>query len=178
MLLAATAGFLLILPAVASFNDLLTAWLMQTGLDRPVELAAPLEARMVAAILSLTGIQTAASGPRIAVTDGTGHVSQLWIAWNCVGWQSLILLGISLAAGLQGRHSWEVRIQVILAGLLGTILVNLLRISAVGVLVVEVGRVPAQVFHDYGGTLLVMAWLFGFWALANGWLVRAGGGER
>ena len=83
---------------------------------------------------------------------------------------------LAFPKGVGGLHT--LRLQVILAGLLGTVLVNLLRISAVGVLVVEVGRVPAQVFHDYGGTLLVMAWLFGFWAVANSWLLRAGGGER
>ena len=33
------------------------------------------------------------------------------------------------------------------------------------------GQLPAVLFHDYGGTLLVVGWLFAFWALASRWLL-------
>ena len=33
------------------------------------------------------------------------------------------------------------------------------------------GYVPAVLFHDYGGTLLIVAWLFTFWLIAYRWLV-------
>jgi exosortase/archaeosortase family protein len=101
------------------------------------------------------------------VRDSAGHVTRLWVAWNCVGWQSMALLTISLAAGLQGSQSWAIRVQVVLIGFLGTLAVNLLRIAAVGVLAAWVGHLPAVLFHDYGGTLLVVGWLFAFWGLAN-----------
>jgi hypothetical protein len=33
------------------------------------------------------------------------------------------------------------------------------------------GYTPAILFHDYGGTLLLVAWLFTFWLIAYRWLV-------
>ena len=170
-LLAGAAVLLLLLPAVNSVDDLLAAWLAGTGLDRLVAVMAPLEARLAAALLGLAGINAGASGPEISVTDSSRHVTRLLVAWNCVGWQSLALLAISLVAGLQGRTPWDVRVQVVLLGFLGTLTVNLVRIAAVGVLAAWVGHLPAVLFHDYGGTLLVVGWLFAFWGLANRWLL-------
>jgi exosortase/archaeosortase family protein len=172
-LLAGAAVLLLLLPAVNSVDDLLAAWLASTGLDRLVAIAAPLEARLAAGLLDLAGISAGVSGPDISVRDSAGHVTRLWVAWNCVGWQSFALLLISLVAGLQGRESWDVRLQVVLLGFLGTLTVNLLRIATVGVLAAWVGQLPAVLFHDYGGTLLVVGWLFAFWGLANRWLLGA-----
>jgi exosortase/archaeosortase family protein len=170
-LLAGAAVLLLVLPAVNSVDDLLAAWLAGSGLDRWVAIAAPVEARLAAALLNLVGISAGAVGPEISVRDAAGHVTRLWVAWNCVGWQSVALLALSLAAGLQGRQPWDVRLQVVLIGFLGTLTVNLVRIAAVGVLAAWVGQLPAVLFHDYGGTLLVVGWLFAFWGLANRWLL-------
>jgi hypothetical protein len=33
-------------------------------------------------------------------------------------------------------------------------------------------------FHNYGGTLLVVGWLFAFWALANRWLLGSPAEEQ
>jgi hypothetical protein len=33
------------------------------------------------------------------------------------------------------------------------------------------GYLPAVLFHDYGGTLLTVAWLFGFWTIAYRWIL-------
>jgi exosortase/archaeosortase family protein len=170
-LLAGAAVLLLLLPAVNSIDDLLAAWLASTGLDHFVAIAAPLEARLAAALLDMAGVSAGATGPDISVRDSAGHVTRLWVAWNCVGWQSVALLTMSLAAGLQGHESWAVRIQVVLIGFLGTLIVNLLRIAVVGLLAAWLGQLPAVLFHDYGGTLLVVGWLFAFWALANRWLL-------
>jgi exosortase/archaeosortase family protein len=170
-LLAGAAVLLLLLPAVNSVDDLLAAWLAGSGLDRWIAIAAPVEARLAAALLNLAGISAGSSGPEISVRDSTGHITRLWVAWNCVGWQSVALLGLSLAAGLQGRESWDVRLQVVLIGFMGTLTVNLVRVAAVGMLAAWFGQLPAVLFHDYGGTLLVVGWLFAFWALVNRWLL-------
>ncbi|MBJ7598443.1 exosortase/archaeosortase family protein [Candidatus Nephthysia bennettiae] len=170
-LLAGAAVLLLLLPAVNSVDDLLAAWLAGSGLDRWVAIAAPVEARLAAALLNLAGVSAGSSGPEISVRDSAGHVTRLWVAWNCVGWQSVALLGLSLAAGLQGRQSWDVRLQVVLIGFMGTLTVNLVRVAAVGMLAAWFGQLPAVLFHDYGGTLLVVGWLFAFWALVNHWLL-------
>jgi hypothetical protein len=41
-----------------------------------------------------------------------------------------------------------------------------LRIAAVAFIAARFGYVPALLFHDYGGVLLGVAWLFLFWEVA------------
>jgi exosortase/archaeosortase family protein len=112
-----------------------------------------------------------ASNGYLVVWPGTAHAQTLYISWNCIGWQSLILLGISLATGLRGNYTWPARAQVAILGVLGTIFVNLFRVTLVCVLAALAGRLPAVIFHDYGGTVLIVVWLFGFWALADRWIL-------
>jgi exosortase/archaeosortase family protein len=88
-----------------------------------------------------------------------------------VGWQSLILLGLSLMVGLRGPMSLSTRFEVIALGVLGTVLVNIARITAVSLLAALAGYLPAVLFHDYGGTLLIVGWLFAFWVLVYRWLI-------
>jgi exosortase/archaeosortase family protein len=77
----------------------------------------------------------------------------------------------SLVTGLRGNYTWAARIQVTLIGSLGTICLNLVRVAAVCLLAATWGRLPAVLFHDYGGTLLIVGWLFAFWALADRWIL-------
>lgn len=53
----------------------------------------------------------------------------------------------------------------------GSVLVNLARIAIVGILAAAAGYLPAILFHDYGGTLLLVAWLFAFWFITYRWLL-------
>ena len=122
-LLAGLSLILLALPFVTTYNDLLTSWAMQLGVAQPLQSVSPVEARMVVALLQLVGIHAAASGSDLVVWGASGQPTDLFISWNCIGWQSLVLLGISLAVGLRGRYALEARIQVFLFGLLGTVLV-------------------------------------------------------
>ena len=73
--------------------------------------------------------------------------------------------------GLRGPMTLADRIQVIALGVLGTMLVNITRITVVCLLAALAGYLPAVLFHDYGGTLLLVAWLFTFWMVAYRWLV-------
>jgi exosortase/archaeosortase family protein len=173
-LLVAACLILLALPFVTTYNDLLTAGAMRIGVVGPLQSVSPIEARMVVALLQLFGIHVAAAGSQLVVW-GPGGPTNLFISWNCIGWQSLILLAVSLAVGLRGGHSREAGAQVILIGLFGTVLVNLLRVSIVCVLAATVGSAPALVFHDYAGTLMTIAWLFAFWAVAQRWILGPAG---
>ena len=167
--LAACCLMLLALPFVTSYNDLLTAAGMRIGVAGPLQAVSPLEARMVVALLRLIGAHAAAAGSELVVW-GPGGPTNLFISWNCIGWQSLVLLGLSLIAGLRGG-SREAGAQVIAIGFLGTLLVNVLRVTAVCLLAATAGRWPAVVFHDYAGTLLTIGWLFAFWAAVQRWLL-------
>jgi exosortase/archaeosortase family protein len=170
-LLALLCALLMLLPLVTTFDDLLTAWAMQLGANSPLQTIVPVEARMVVGLLGLAGLHAAASGSHLIVWDGAGVMHTLYISWNCIGWQSLVLLGVSFLSGLSGRHAIEARVQVIVIGVAGTMLLNLLRVAAVAGIAATVGVTPAVLFHDYGGTILVVAFLFGFWTFAQRWIL-------
>jgi exosortase/archaeosortase family protein len=173
-LLALSCGLLMLLPLVTTFDDLLTTWAMQLGANSPLQEIVPVEARMVVGLLGLVGIHAAASGSYMVVWDGAGVMHSLFISWNCIGWQSLVLLGVSLMTGLRGRHPVEARAQVIVIGVAGAMLLNLLRVAAVAAIAATIGVTPAVLFHDYGGTLLVITYLFLFWMFAQRWILAAG----
>jgi exosortase/archaeosortase family protein len=170
-LVAITCALLMVLPFVTTFDDLLTTWALQLGANNPLQGIVPVEARMVVGLLGAVGIHAAASGSHIVIWDGAGSMHTLFISWNCIGWQSLILLGISFFAGLRGQQSLEARVQVVLIGIAGTMLLNLMRVAAVAAIAATIGQSPAILFHDYGGTILVVAWLFAFWIFAQRWIL-------
>ena len=171
MLLALSAVILSVLPFVSTFDEALTALGMRLGIGAPLQAVVPLEVSLTAALLTLFGIHAGAAGDHLVVWGPSGVPQTLLISWNCVGWQSMILLGLSFAVGLRGPIAWASRLEVILVGILGTVLVNLARIAIVGVLAAAAGYLPAVLFHDYGGTLLLVAWLFLFWLIAFRWLL-------
>ncbi|TMF10477.1 MAG: hypothetical protein E6I37_12105 [Chloroflexi bacterium] len=171
MLLAVTAVLLVVLPFVSTFDDLLTVIGMRLGIAAPLQWIVPAEVRVTVVVLGLFGMHAGAAGNQLVVWNANGAPQTLFISWNCVGWQSLILLGLSLMVGLRGPMTLATRVQVIALGVLGTILVNIVRITVVCALAALAGYVPAILFHDYGGTLLLVTWLFTFWVIAYRWLV-------
>jgi exosortase/archaeosortase family protein len=162
-LIAITCALLMLLPFVTTFNDLLTSWALALGANNPLQGIVPVEARMVVGMLGLVGVHAAASGSYLVIWDSAGSMHSLYISWNCIGWQSLILLGVSLFSGFRGQQSFEARAQVVLIGIAGTILLNLMRVAAVAAIAATWGQTPAVLFHDYGGTVIVVVWLFAFW---------------
>jgi len=166
-LIAITCALLMLLPFVTTFDDLLTSWALALGANNPLQGIVPIEARMVVGLLSLVGVHAAASGSYLVIWDSAGSMHTLFISWNCIGWQSLILLGASLFSGLRGRQPLEARAQVVLIGVAGTMLLNLTRVAAVAAIAATAGETPATIFHDYGGTILVVVWLFAFWIFAQ-----------
>lgn len=170
-LIALTCALLMLLPLVTTFDDLLSSWAMQFGANNPLQTIVPAEARMVVSMLSVIGVHAAASGSHLVVWDGAGAMHVLFISWNCIGWQSLILFGVSLISGLRGGHSFEARAQVVCIGVAGTMLLNLLRVAAVALIAATLGVAPAILFHDYGGTILFVGFLFAFWMFAQRWIL-------
>jgi hypothetical protein len=39
------------------------------------------------------------------------------------------------------------------------------------------GHLPALIFHDYGGTVLMIGWLFVFWIAVQRWILIAPASE-
>lgn len=167
LLLILTSVILLILPFVTTFNEFLTRVVMSLGLDAILEgWVVPTEVRMIAVMLRLFGIQASVSRSSLYLIKG-GSTLPIYISWNCVGWQSFILFAITLLTGLQGPHTQRSRVETIFVGLLGTFWINLLRIVAVCVVAFFWGQLPAVIFHDYGGTIVILVWLVFFWYFAT-----------
>jgi exosortase/archaeosortase family protein len=177
-LLAMGCALLMLLPLVTTFDDFLTSWALQLGANNPLQSIVPVEARMVVSLLGLIGVRAAAAGSDIVVWDGIGSMHTLFISWNCIGWQSLVLLGMSFFSGLRGRQPVASRLQVIVIGVCGTMLLNLARVAAVAALEATWGHLPALIFHDYGGTILVIGWLFVFWIVVQRWILVAPASDR
>jgi exosortase/archaeosortase family protein len=171
MLLALTAVALMVLPFVSTFDDLLTVIGMRLGIAAPLQSIVPAEVDVTVFMLGLLGIHAGAAGNQLVVWNSSGAPQTLFISWNCVGWQSLILLGLSLMVGLRGPMALTTRLEIIVLGVVGTVLVNIARITVVCLLAALAGYLPAVLFHDYGGTLLLVGWLFAFWLLTYRWLV-------
>ena len=172
LILIMAAVLLMILPFVTTFNEFLTRIVETTGLDALLtDWVVPLEARMLAVILGFLGINSQVSTTTIYLDKG-GLFLPVYISWNCVGWQSFILFAGTLATGIQGPFTRASKIEVMVVGFLGTFFVNLFRIAAVALVAYQFGQLPAVIFHDYGGTIMILLWLFGYWWFSHGWLLE------
>ena len=87
----------------------------------------------------------------------------LELQWNCLGWQSAVLLLASFLTGFQGKFSKISRLEVLIIGVLGTYLINFLRIFIVGFFAVFFGSLPARIFHDWFSLMFVLIWFFVYW---------------
>lgn len=164
LLLALSALLLLFLPFVTTFNEILTVLIMKVRLYRLIqEFIVPFEAKMVTVILRLFGITAFPTLTSVKIGSFTTVGNNVTISWNCVGWQSFILLVITFLTGLQGSFRLTSKIQTIVIGVLGTFLINILRISLVVIFAYRVSPVLALIFHDYFSTILIIIWLFFFW---------------
>jgi exosortase/archaeosortase family protein len=172
LVLIMAAILVMILPFVTTFNEFLTRIVETTGMDRFLtDWIVPIEARMLAVILRLVGIPSMVSTTSIYLDKG-GFYLPIYINWNCVGWQSFILYAITLITGIQGPFTKASKIEAMVVGFLGTFLVNLLRIASVAVVAYIWGQLPAVIYHDYGGTLIILVWLFIYWWFSHGWLLE------
>lgn len=172
-LIVAASLIFLTLPFTTAFNEFLTNVVVKLQLYTLIEsFVAPLVARMTAAILQYGfGVQAGASGQFLAIEAG-GRSVGVQIVWNCVGWQSLILYGFTIVTGLRGSYTRTSKAVCVLIGLQATILLNVTRIALLVLVALFWGRLPAVIFHDYGGTLLVLIWLVAFWELSYRYILQ------
>jgi exosortase/archaeosortase family protein len=169
VLAGAAAVLLLLTPLVATLDDLLAALAQSSGLDALVAGIAAPEARVVAAALNLVGVRAASDGAILWVFGD--HPVKLVIGWNCVGWQGLVIFGLTLLVGLRRQEHWEAYLHVLTIGILGTVVINLLRIMLVSMLAASAGYYPAIFVHDWAATLFTVVWLAGFWVFAQRWIL-------
>lgn len=165
-LVAVAAVALMVMPVFSTFGELLTNAALATGLDAALgSWIAPLEARLVHGALAMAGLSAYPDGSLLSISDGARSTT-IYISWNCVGWQTVAFLALSLATGLQGEYTWRSRAETAVLGVLGVLLLNLARITAVALVAFHLGPLPAAIVHDYGSVLATLAFLFAFWAFA------------
>lgn len=159
IIFALLAVLLAVLPFLVSFNEVLTHLVESFRLYMWIQKRiVPLEVKMIAVLVKPLGIDF------VAHPDGM-TVKGLYagMTWNCIGWQSLLLLIITLIVGLRGNYTFWSKIETILIGLLGTFLVNLLRMVLIVIILAVSRPLFAVVFHDYLAAIATIIWLFVFW---------------
>jgi exosortase/archaeosortase family protein len=165
-LIAVASIALLILPFFSTFGELLTKAAMAAGFDAWLgQWIAPAEGKLVHGVLALIGIPSAYEGSLLYVGSGPGSLA-LYISWNCVGWQTVLFLLVSMATGLQGEYTLRSRLETVALGVLGIAMLNVLRITVVAVVAYLFGQLPAVIVHDYGSIIATVAFLMAFWAFA------------
>lgn len=167
IILAAVAVTLMVLPLLAALNSFLTEVFNRAKWYQPIQrYVVPWEARLVAAALYPLGIKTRiTTGPgRFAFYMVRGReIVPVDLAWNCLGWQSSLLLIVSLVAGLRREFTNISRLECIVFGLFGTLLVNILRMVLIAAGIFYINEFFAKVLHDYVMTLMSLVWLLFFW---------------
>jgi len=154
---------LLLLPLFSTTSELMAKIINNLGWGRFISnFIVPFETRAIAGIIQLFGYQVQAA-PKTVSIFRNGAWETVWISWNCIGWQSIILFGITLIVGLQGNFKRIAKLECIAIGILGTILVNFLRIALVTYLIFNFNFIPAAVLHDYLSAFVLIIWLFFFW---------------
>lgn len=158
---------LLLMPFVTTFNEFVTRVVEQVEIYKMLQdWVAPYHIKVVTGLLNLFGIESFSSIDRIHMAKLSETIS-VYISWNCIGWQSFILLIITAFIGLKGPFTITSKIEALLIGVLGTILMNIFRISLVALIAYYFGNMPAVIFHDYISTLIIIAWLISYWIFVH-----------
>ena len=142
---------LIILPFWTSFQDFLTRFIMRVGWYRSLQnVIVPYELRIIGSLLTLLRFPVRVGRAYIEWTRAGGGSEVIYLAWNCIGWQTILLFVITLFSGLSGRHTFLSKLETLAIGILGTYLVNILRLALVVVVYFFVGRIERFVCFFLG----------------------------
>lgn len=166
-ILIVTSILLLILPLIVTFSTVLTTFFEKMQWYRILQdFVVPFESKLVAVIIKFVGIAgkvTTGSDFSLILVKTGGEMIPITLEWNCLGWQSMILLGITLISGLRGNHTIMSKIETVLIGIIGTFLINLLRMSFIVSLSYYWNSFAAIIIHDYFASFIALIWMVLFW---------------
>lgn len=171
LLLLGLVVMLTILPVVTTFNASLTQLFNKIGFYKTIQdNLVPFEAKMVVSAVRTLGVPAFLSdGNQEFLKEADFFLLKdneyypVDMQWNCLGWQSLLLLLISFGIGLQGGHKKLSIIECMLIGIIGTFLINIFRMVFITIGLYYVNTIFALLIHDYFAALTTIAWLFFFW---------------
>jgi exosortase/archaeosortase family protein len=165
---------LLVLPFWVSFQDLLTRGVMSVGWYKSIQDAiVPYQLKIVGGTLSLMGLPIRVGQAYVEWNKAGGGTEVVYLIWNCVGWQSMVLFLITLTTGFSGRHTLWSKVEALVFGLLGTYLVNILRLVTVVLVYYWTGRSAGIVFHDYFSNMFTFVWLIFYWKIIFSFVFEA-----
>ena len=153
------AFFLMVIPFISTFNEFLTSIFLRFRLYQILEqVVVPYEAKIMMGMFRVLGFSANATDKGFFIGGAFFEIQ-----WNCLGWQSVVLLLATLLSGFQGKFSWMSRLEVVVIGFMGTFLINIFRLFMVGFLAVAVNTSFAIIFHDYLALVVVIVWFVVFW---------------
>lgn len=166
-LFAGVAILLAVLPFLVTFSAAFTSVFNKIGAyiwlqDKIV----PFEARLVAVLLRLArinGVVTPGANFAMLLERPGESPLPVQLQWNCLGWQSLVLLGLTLVTGLRGNWKLISKIETVVLGVTGTFLVNIFRMAFITSLAYYINEIAAMIIHDYFAAFVALIWLIFFW---------------
>jgi exosortase/archaeosortase family protein len=162
-----TAVVLMILPVIVTFSSFLTTVFEKMSWYNWLQNAVvPFESRLVLIILKIFGINGMAVLNKeysIILETDKGDYLPCGLEWNCLGWQSMLLLGITFITGLSGSYTVMSKIEVIVFGVLGTFLANIFRMVLIIILAYYWNSGAALIVHDYFASFVAIIWMVFFW---------------
>jgi len=166
-ILLITAIILPVLPVIVTFSSVLTSFFEKMEWYLWIqEAVVPFESRLVAVLIRVVGIKGMISSNAnysMVLLKPEGILLPVVISWNCLGWQSMILLSLTLITGLRGKYTFLSKIQVLILGILGTFLSNLFRMAFIVALAFYWNQLAARIVHDYFASFIALIWLIFFW---------------
>ena len=169
--------FLMLFPLINTLNQFLVNVIEPVIFFEPVQdLIIPYEVRIVRVTLGFLAIPVTGGSPDAnsitLISKGGGH-EPIVVAWNCLGWQSLLIVFATFLTGLSGKFKLASKLEVLAVGLMGTFLLNIGRLTTVFVLFYHGNRGVAMAFHDYGSVILTIGWLLLLWYYAFNFVLVA-----
>jgi len=160
------AVVLSVLPVIVTFSAALTSLFEKMGWYVWLQEAiVPIESRLVAVLVKFVGITskvTTNSNFSLLLLKGEGYIP-VKLEWNCLGWQSMILLATTMITGLRGDHTLSSKIETIVTGVVGTFLINLFRMAFIVTLAYYWNNIAAMIIHDYFASFIALSWMVFFW---------------
>ncbi len=174
----AISVIMMVLPFLMTFSAALTKifmtmkwymWLQET--------VVPYEARLVAVLVRVIGVPASVTNDTsqfvsMMLERRNGGYTGIELQWNCLGWQSMILLGLTLIGGLKGPYTKISKIEVIMLGVVGTFLINIFRMSFIVALAYYWNDLAVKIMHDYFATLVAFLWMLIFWRFSYTYLLE------
>lgn len=156
-----------LLPLIVTFSAFLTTMFEKMGWYVFLQdYIVPFESRLVAVVIKFVGITASVTENdsfSLALFKPDGGIIPVALEWNCLGWQSMILLLISLITGLRGDYTLTSKLETVVIGVLGTFMSNLFRMAIIVALAYYWNSLAALIIHDYFASFVALIWMIFYW---------------